>query len=220
MAHCHRTAGAACSGSIRHGYGKLQRTRGLCSAHHAITSAPRLKDSHGRPAVVSPAVLAADHTRLACSRRCRARHSVAAAFALADRAQVSTVEKQQAGTADASQLSHLDGLLRVIGVGPRGAAGVERLLGDGRLRGADLWVVDESRRAVPGATCVALHPDRAATDLRVHNLIDVIAQYCFFGAPVAGALNPACSVETSASEDWRQATAHVSNNLFANGQSR
>ena len=98
------------------------------------------------------------HTRL---RRCRARPSVAAAFALADRAQVSAAEKQQTGAADGWQLSHLEGLLRVIGVGPRGAAAVERLLGDGRLRGADLLVVDENHRAVPGATCVTLHPDSA-----------------------------------------------------------
>ena len=157
MAHCHRKAGAVCSGSSTQGYGRLQR---ICArgSPHCANSAFR---HSGNPALVSPAVLAAEYTRHAWPQRCRARHSVAAAFALADRAQVSSAERQQTGAADASQLSHLEGLLRVIGVGPRGAAAVERLLGDGRLHGADLWVVDENRRAMPGATCVTLQPDRA-----------------------------------------------------------
>jgi hypothetical protein len=79
---------------------------------------------------------------------------------------------------NSSQLSHLEGLLRVIGVGPRGAAAVERLLGDGRLRGADRWVVDEARHPVAGATSVALHPNRARQPMSV-SLPPIMSQCCF-----------------------------------------
>ncbi len=161
MAHCHRAAGAVCSGSSTQRYGRPRRVCARGSQQHANSRALRSSDSIGHLALILPTVLAAEHTRHARLRRCRGRQSVAAAFALADRAQVSAAEKQQTGAADGSQLSHLEGLLRVIGVGPRGAAAVERLLGDGRLRGADLLVVDENHRAVPGATCVTLHPDSA-----------------------------------------------------------
>ena len=95
--------------------------------------------------------------------RCRAADTVATPQ-LTDRAAPAAAGSALTAFApspDSSQLSHLEGLLRVIGVGPRGAAAVERLLGDSRLRGVDLWVVDEARHPMPGATAVALHPNRA-----------------------------------------------------------
>ena len=61
-----------------------------------------------------------------------------------------------------TQLSHLEGKLKVVGLGPRGAAGVERLLGGGRLTGAELWVLDAERHQMEGVSSILLKPDHRA----------------------------------------------------------
>lgn len=51
-------------------------------------------------------------------------------------------------------------MLQVVGLGPRGAAAVGRLLGGGRLAGAELWVLDAERHQLRGATSILLKPEQ------------------------------------------------------------
>lgn len=80
------------------------------------------------------------------ARQCRSAPILAtdatAVVASATNQPVAAAPRQQTGN------EHLDGKLKVIGVGNRGSSAVGRLINNGRVSGAEVWCVDHDRKVL------------------------------------------------------------------------
>ncbi|DBA92080.1 hypothetical protein WJX77_001940 [Trebouxia sp. C0004] len=80
---------------------------------------------------------------------------------------IAAAPKQQTGN------EHLDGKLKIIGVGNRGSSAVGRLIKNGKVSGAEMWCLDHDRKVLEGsgtANVVVVrkeepHMDRGSTPL-------------------------------------------------------
>ncbi|KAK9865083.1 hypothetical protein WJX84_002741 [Apatococcus fuscideae] len=76
------------------------------------------------------------------------------AASAAEVSSTSTATLTQAALQQAD-LSQLEGKLKIIGVGKRGASAIDRLVANGRVANAEVWCVDSDRRALDA--CAASH---------------------------------------------------------------
>ncbi|DBA68374.1 hypothetical protein WJX79_000768 [Trebouxia sp. C0005] len=91
----------------------------------------------------------------------------AASLIAAAQQPIAAVPKQQTGN------EHLDGKLKIIGVGNRGSSAVGRLIKNGKVSGAEMWCLDHDRKVLEGsgtANVVVVrkeepHMDRGSTPL-------------------------------------------------------
>lgn len=149
---------SACAGCLKHSRNPVSEQcpqSTACTSHHIVL----------HPFKATRGIQRLDPTtRLPCPAR-RTQLSTGA-LCNAEAASIANGSPPQGPQSSASaiepQLSHLEGKLKVVGLGPRGAAGVERLLGGGRLTGAELWVLDAERHQMQGVSSILLKPDHRA----------------------------------------------------------